>query len=896
MNTCIKYIEDIDNNVDLPDELYLYLENFRCWNKLELILPTNKIILLKGESGSGKSTIFQAIYWLLFDNIKKITPINNKNARTKVIIKYGNITIERCRSPKILKLQIDDKLYDGNVAQGIIYEKFGNTDIWNASCYIMQSCRNYFLTTTNLGKMDLLNKIAFTDTKLTDFMSQIDEKINNKSKFFDIYTSKYDTLLKIYNTKWNQNIDFSNILSENEIFNINISIDNLQKNKKILEDNLINRNIKLKELNLLNNKLNNYQNSIPNKINPPEILNYDINILYNYDESYKIINEMISYKNKLNLLYELKNEYEKLPENFYIKFNIDELNKILEEKKEELNKSIYYETLRNENIRICKEINIEYNLNVIENKIDEYIDLVDSQKELNRLNNIELINKELNNINIIDPINPNPNNESLIFKDIIKPDTNKLQIKIKENENKIQELKTLDNIAKNTIKCPYCDNSVKYVNGKILKVDIPDTNDIYIKIEEFLEENRKLKLQEDQINNEYNIKIKEEQERINKLNKLVTDYKIEIQKNENNKNKKNELMTKLYELEKISFNNNYKNTKILSQKEIDKYNILIDKLENIKIIDGFTLSKDINIDISNIETAKKKNEIKNKIELIYIDNYNDIDIIKIENKINIFQNWIEAYRKYKFDLELSLNNIKDIENQISMINIPEDCTETINKINKEILEYNEIIQNNNIKIESQKEWNEILKVRNEMDNIFSELSILKKIKKLAIESECEVLQYTIDCINSSISDVCSTMFNSDIGIELCTSKELKSKKETIQSINFSISYREGIFDNVSQLSGGEGDRISLALTMGLNKISTCPFLLLDESLASLDNHMKEVAVDTIKQHCIFKTILCIAHDEFDDIYDHIIDISKIPKKPINQNKVSIRKKMNSIKN
>ena len=92
------------------------------------------------------------------------------------------------------------------------------------------------------------------------------------------------------------------------------------------------------------------------------------------------------------------------------------------------------------------------------------------------------------------------------------------------------------------------------------------------------------------------------------------------------------------------------------------------------------------------------------------------------------------------------------------------------------------------------------------------------------------------------------------------------------------------------MSGGEGDRISLALTMGLNKISACPFLLLDETLAGLDMHMKETAIDTIKQHCLFKTVLCIAHNEFDDIFDHIIDVSLIPKNSTNK-RISVRKKL-----
>ncbi len=50
------------------------------------------------------------------------------------------------------------------------------------------------------------------------------------------------------------------------------------------------------------------------------------------------------------------------------------------------------------------------------------------------------------------------------------------------------------------------------------------------------------------------------------------------------------------------------------------------------------------------------------------------------------------------------------------------------------------------------------------------------------------------------------------------------------------------------MSGGEGDRASLALTLALNRLSSCPLLMLDESIASLDLNMKEAAIRTIREN------------------------------------------------
>ena len=77
------------------------------------------------------------------------------------------------------------------------------------------------------------------------------------------------------------------------------------------------------------------------------------------------------------------------------------------------------------------------------------------------------------------------------------------------------------------------------------------------------------------------------------------------------------------------------------------------------------------------------------------------------------------------------------------------------------------------------------------------------------------------------------------------------------------------------MSGGEGDRASLALTLALNRLSSCPILMLDESLASLDLTMKEAAIRTIRENTN-TTVLVIMHDGIEGIYDATISIDEMP--------------------
>ena len=142
-----------------------------------------------------------------------------------------------------------------------------------------------------------------------------------------------------------------------------------------------------------------------------------------------------------------------------------------------------------------------------------------------------------------------------------------------------------------------------------------------------------------------------------------------------------------------------------------------------------------------------------------------------------------------------------------------------------------------------------------------------------METECRILQQVVDSINASIESVCSTLFDRDINITLNLFKTLKTTKNVKPVANFSISYQGGVFDNINQMSGGEGDRASLALTLALSRLSSCPILMLDESLASLDINMKEAAIRTIRENTN-NTVLVIMHDGVEGIFDHIIDCSE----------------------
>ncbi len=81
------------------------------------------------------------------------------------------------------------------------------------------------------------------------------------------------------------------------------------------------------------------------------------------------------------------------------------------------------------------------------------------------------------------------------------------------------------------------------------------------------------------------------------------------------------------------------------------------------------------------------------------------------------------------------------------------------------------------------------------------------------------------------------------------------------------------YDSLNVLSGGEKDRVSLALTLTLSLIRNSPMLLLDECMASLDTENRQICLKLLKKFVNNKVVLNVCHETTEGYYDNICDIS-----------------------
>ncbi len=162
-------------NLDMSS--ILTIESYRKCRDLTLELEYGTMILIEGPSGAGKTTIIEAIRWVLYGNISHIQDIFS-NTRTSVKLEANGLQIHRTTRPHnlIVEKEKEEKekeekekeekekekeketTYTGVSAQTLIDEIFGKKEIFDLAAYMRQddtpcpmlnvsnSVRLYYLT------------------------------------------------------------------------------------------------------------------------------------------------------------------------------------------------------------------------------------------------------------------------------------------------------------------------------------------------------------------------------------------------------------------------------------------------------------------------------------------------------------------------------------------------------------------------------------------------------------------------------------------------------------------------------------------------------------------------------------------------------------------------------
>lgn len=390
------------------------LQNIKCYTDSTFDFGDEGIALLSGQSGKGKSTIVQGIYFALFGVGNKITT-HGKNT-CKVDLEFDGMKITRSKNPGKL---VVNEIYEDDAAQDMINQKFGAT--FDVTGYIPQNAIKSFVLMNPQDKLMFLERFAFDDIDLSKMKTRCKEQISKKHDELISATSKIEIA-----TELADNVDEPEFIE----FPIKVSNNNYEKairNETIRLKNsitFIRRDTETKTF-LTNerNDLELYLSKIESSTN--EIAELEISLTNNDSK----INDIMSDEERNNLNIELNS--------IIANRELISINKQYETDLKVFNDMVVDEhtSMKNELDDLTSELWSEYTSEEIRDSIDSTEELLKDSQRLLILKNQNL---------------KYPNTDSI----------DEIQIKIDEKQGLLMRLQTQEGVHK----CPSCSKSLRFVD------------------------------------------------------------------------------------------------------------------------------------------------------------------------------------------------------------------------------------------------------------------------------------------------------------------------------------------------------------------------------------------------------------------------------------------------
>lgn len=833
----------------------LVLNNFRCFKELTLEFPENGTILLWGTSGIGKTTIFKAINFVLYGKEQKIVKHGEK--KCKVELYFKDIVVIRTKVPNhlILKKNNGDE-YADDPAQKEIEKIFGKDFLLTS--YMAQKGTESFFNLSNNEKSIFLQKLSLKDfdvesirRRTRDIIKERKDKLLVNSTKYKMIKKEYDSIIPIKEPKLKIDLKGKSIdecvESDNKL---------KDKVKKTLKEKRI-------ELDTLNSNVEKISvNSV--RIEEKDKLLIDLHVKleeYVIDENIEDFKEQLKIYNKCNLYYtlkksckEVKNEYDKMLE--------DERKKLQEEIDKTNNKINDIIILSDEELILIKKAYSIY----------EKIKLKSLRDFEHKLKNIDILKKE----NVI-------NNLTTSIKDN-RDKLTSLQVKYEALKKNIKELQdAIGNKGHSKYKCPKCSISI-YIEGECLKEITENIDDIKGTLKELLSKKEVY---------EKEIKILERD--IKEDNNELVNIKIEYTNNLKLKEELEGYITTLKDEKYLKYIDNLSKLKDIIDNDVEnKYKLKTYKEILDKCIKSISLTVDVlphylkkkRDDV--ILLKKKYEEVKGELEDIDLETHDFYigEIEELKRKIENYEERVKSRDKIVKEIEKIKNDISSLKKGIEGIDDIEILKNKIIEIKEDIIKKEETEEKLRLRegkllkykddIELYKKQVDIIErleeIKSEEDKLIRGLSVAELMFKKINEAEGYSLQNTLDTINTDLEEFISNFFGDNFTVRLDSFKESKDgdKKSSIEVIIM----QDGEQIPIDTLSGGEFDRLALALFLAFNKSSKSDIILLDECLASLHSELVEDIVELIKTKLSDKLVLFTLHQANTGIFDSIVDIEK----------------------
>ena len=831
----------------------LVLNNFRCFKELTLEFPENGTVLLWGTSGIGKTTIFKAINFVLYGKEQKIVKHGEK--KCKVELHFKDIVVERTKGPNHLTLKKSNgDEYADDPAQKEIEKIFGKDFLLTS--YMAQKGTESFFNLSNNEKSTFLQKLSLKDfdvesirRKTRDIIRDRKDKLLVNSTQCKMIKKEYDNITPIKEPKLK--IDLKGKSIDECIEGDNKLKDKVKKvlKEKRLELETLGKNLEKISINSVRIE--------EKEITLNDLKTKDYTIEENIDdfkEELEIYNKCILYYTLKKTCKDVKNEYDKMLE--------DERKKIQEEIDKTNNNISTIVILSEEELTVIKKAQFIYERTKIKSLNDFE----------NKLKNIDTIKKE----ELINTL-------TLSLKESREKITS-LQVKQEALKKNIKELQdAIGNKGHSKYKCPKCSIAI-YVEGDCLKEITENIDEIKVTLKELL------------------VKKETSEKEIKALEKSIKDNNNELInmqiEHTNDIKLKEELEGYIFTLKDekyLKYIGNLSSLKDIIDKDTENryklktYKETLDKCMKIITLTVEVLPHYLKKKRDEVISLKKKyEEVKVDLEDIEMENHEFYitEVKELKRKIDNYEERVKTKEKITKEIQKIETEIRDLKKGLEGLDDMDILKTRISEIKEDIIKKEETEEKLRVRegrLLKYKEDLELYKkqvditerleeVKTEEEKLIRALGIAELMFKKINDAEGYSLQNTLDTINTDLEEFISSFFGDNFSVRLESFKESKDgdKKSSIEVIIM----QDGEQIPIDTLSGGEFDRLALALFLAFNKTSKSNIILLDECLASLHSELVEDIVELIKTKLSDKLVLFTLHQANTGIFDTIVDIEK----------------------
>ena len=518
---------------------------------------------------------------------------------------------------------------------------------------------------------------------------------------------------------------------------------------------------------------------------------------------------------------------------------------------------------REKYIKQCSELQIEYNPEVLKSTVDSLNEKLTVFKNLERhyTNYKELLEVE---------------------KQIVKPEETleSLENEALEKSLEISELKK----GLELLKCPKCEIGLRYANGKL---EIGDRSPVSLElIRQAENEYQTIKQKIEKVKKYQEL----EQTRLILENSLIGINKTDLEKL--NPDTGNKISNFLNIVRNIKWIEPFRIQSSELERQLE-YNRLIAKRDSIsKELDEIPENLDDRLEkiskaLSEAEELYRLENLRVKENDEKMKLYNSLENARrkeLERLESLKRQVEESKKGFKLEKEkidkmkqmnsLEIENVKkEIQNkqeQLKELSVDESVFRNLENVKTSLLENRDRLEKGIYGLEQSLLGKKYEEKRKELVKQHQDVETLNRLKLKAINIECKQLEDTVNTINKVLETTLPIFFFDPISLKLLLYKKVKSGIKP--GLNLEICYKGNRYDSINSLSGGEGDRISLALLLALNSVSNSPLIMLDECVSSLDVDLKESCIEAIKS-IPNQTVIVVDHDDsLEGFYDNVLKV------------------------